>query len=80
MAKTCQITGKKVITGNNVSHSHKKTRRTFRPNLFKKKYFLADEDRWIHLIVSTSGMKIIQKKGLSKALKEAKEKGIISKY
>jgi large subunit ribosomal protein L28 len=80
MAKTCQITGKKVITGNNVSHSHKKTRRTFRPNLFKKKYFLADENRWIHLIVSTSGMKIIQKKGLSKALKEAKEKGIISKY
>jgi large subunit ribosomal protein L28 len=80
MAKTCQITGKRVITGNNVSHSHKKTRRTFRPNLFKKKYFLADENRWIHLIVSTSGMKIIQKKGLSKALKEAKEKGIISKY
>lgn len=80
MAKICQITGKKVITGNNVSHSHKKTRRTFRPNLFKKKYFLPDENRWIHLIVSTSGMKIIQKKGLSKALKEAKEKGIISKY
>ncbi len=80
MAKVCQITGKKVITGNNVSHSHKKTRRTFRPNLFKKKYFLADENRWIYLTVSTSGMKIIRKKGLNKALAEAKEKGIITKY
>lgn len=80
MAKVCQITGKKVITGNNVSHSHKKTRRTFRPNLFKKKYFLPDENRWIHLTVSTSGMKIIRKKGLAKALQEAKAKGIITKY
>ncbi|MEA2042758.1 MAG: 50S ribosomal protein L28 [Bacteroidota bacterium] len=80
MAKICQITGKGVITGNNVSHSHAKTKRTFRPNLFRKKYFLADESRWIHLMVSTSGMKIIQKKGLSKALQEAKAKGYITKY
>ena len=80
MAKICQITGKGVITGNNVSHSHKKTKRTFRPNLFKKKYFLADENRWVYLMVSTSGMRIIQKKGLAKALKEAKANGYISKY
>ncbi len=80
MSRVCQITGKCVVAGNNVSHSHKKTKRTFKPNLFKKKYFLEDEDRWIDLKVSAKGMKIINKIGISKALKDAKEKGFISKY
>ena len=80
MSRVCQITGKKVVAGNNVSHSHKKTKRTFKPNLFNKKYYLQDEDRWIVLKVSAKGMKIINKKGISKALKDAKEKGFITKY
>ncbi len=80
MTKTCQITGKKVITGNNVSHSHKKTKRTFHPNISKKKFYLPEEDRWIQLIVSNNGLRIINKKGLATALKEAKEKGYIQTY
>ena len=80
MSKICQITGKKVISGNNVSHSHKKTKRRFYPNLFKKKYYLEDENRWISLIVSAHGMKIIKKTGISTALKKAKEKGYINKF
>jgi len=80
MSKVCQITGKSAVSGNNVSHSHKKTKRTFKPNLFKKKYFLESEGRWIILKVSTSGMRNINKNGLAASLKEAKEKGYISKY
>ncbi len=80
MTKTCQITGKKVITGNNVSHSHKKTKRTFHPNISRKKFYLPEEDRWIQLLVSNNGLRIINKKGLATALKEAKEKGYIRTY
>lgn len=80
MSRVCQITGKKVITGNNVSHSHKKTRRKFYPNLFVKKFYLPEEDRWITLKVSAAGIRIINKKGLQAALREAKEKGYIDKY
>lgn len=80
MTKTCQITGKKVITGNNVSHSHRKTKRTFHPNISKKKFYLPEEDRWIQLIVSNNGLRIINKKGLAGALKSAQEKGYIKSY
>ena len=80
MSRVCQITGKKVITGNNVSHSHKKTRRKFYPNLFVKKFYLPEEDRWITLKVSAAGIRLINKKGLQAALREAKEKGYIDKY
>ncbi len=80
MSRICQITGKRGLVGNNVSHSNKKTKRTFYPNLFTKRYFLEEEDRWINLKVSAAGMKIINKKGLKAALEEAKEKGYIAKY
>ena len=80
MSRVCQITGKRVMTGNNVSHSKKRTRRTFYPNLLDKKFYLPEEDRWINLKVSAAGLRIINKKGLYNALKEAKEKGIIDKY
>jgi len=80
MARICQITGKKAMRGNNVSHSKRRTKRLFLPNLFEKKYFLPEENRWITLQVSAAGMRLIDKKGLSTALKEAKEKGYISKY
>jgi len=80
MSKICEITGKRVMTGNNVSHSNKKSKRKFYPNLFNKKYFLQDEDRWITLKVSTSGMRTINKIGLKNALKKAQEKGLIKNY
>lgn len=80
MSRVCQITGKKVMTGNNVSHSNKKSKRKFYPNLFKKKYFLEGEKRWVSIKVSAAGMKTINKVGLEKALKSAKEKGFIDKY
>ena len=81
MARVCHITGKRMMVGNNVSHSNRKTKRTFQINLFKKKrFYLEEEKRWIKLDVSTHGLRIIDKKGLKNALKEATEKGFISKY
>ena len=78
--KVCQITGKKALVGNNVSHSNKKTKRIFSPNLKTKRFFLEEKDgksRWIPLKVSTRGMRTINKKGLAAALKEAKALGKI---
>lgn len=80
MARVCQITGKKVITGNNVSHSKRRTRRKFYPNLFDKRFYLVEEDRWVKLRVSASGIRLINKKGLKTALEEAKEKGYLKTY
>ena len=80
MSKICQVTGKKVMVGNNVSHSKRRTRRKFYPNLFMKKYYLPEEERWISLKVSAAGIRLISKKGLTKTLKEAKEKGYILNY
>lgn len=77
MSKVCQITGKKVITGNNVSHSKRRTRRTFEPNLFTRKFFNADTNEWITLKVSAAGMRNIDKKGLTACIKEAKAKGFM---
>ncbi len=78
MSKVCQVTGKKMMVGNNVSHSKRRTKRRFYPNLFKKKFYLPEEDRWISLIVSAAGIRTINKKGLVAALKEAKEKGYVT--
>jgi large subunit ribosomal protein L28 len=80
MSRICQITGKKMTVGNNVSHSNRRTKRTFLPNLFDKKYFLQEEKRWITLRVSAAGMRNITKMGLKKALDEAKCKGYITSY
>jgi large subunit ribosomal protein L28 len=80
MSKVCQVTGKKAMIGNNVSHSKRRTKRKFLPNLFNKKYFLAEEKRWISLKISAAGIRLIDKKGLTTALKEAKEKGYILNY
>lgn len=73
----CQITGKKVISGNNVSKSHSKTRRKFYPNLQKKKFYVPKEDKWMTLTVSTEGLRIINKRGIDICLKESKEKGYL---
>ncbi|MCE2773576.1 MAG: 50S ribosomal protein L28 [Bacteroidetes bacterium] len=77
MSRVCQITGKRTIVGNNVSHSNRKTKRTFQPNLQKKRFYLEDEKRWITLKVSTSGMRTINKIGIKEALKRAIEGGFI---
>jgi large subunit ribosomal protein L28 len=77
MSKVCQITGKHVITGNKVSHSNRKTRRTFEPNLQDRKYFLAGENKWVSLRVSAAGMRTINKIGIETAMKQAKEKGFL---
>jgi large subunit ribosomal protein L28 len=79
MSKVCQITGKRAISGNNVSHANNKTKRKFYPNLFEKKFFLEDEQKWIKLKVSSAGLKLIDKKGASAVIKEAKEKGFLKK-
>ncbi len=75
MSRICEITGKKMITGNNVSHSHSKTRRRFYPNLQTKKFYIPEEDKWITLKVSAAGIRNINKKGIFACLKEAREKG-----
>ncbi len=80
MSKVCQVTGKKAMNGNNVSHSKRRTKRRFYPNLFDKKYYLPEEKRWITLKVSAAGIRLINKKGLTSALKEAREKGYILNY
>jgi large subunit ribosomal protein L28 len=80
MSQICQITGKKAMVGNNVSHSKRRTKRVFMPNLFIKRFFLENENRWISLKVSASGIKDITKKGLEQALKDAQEKGFIKSY
>lgn len=79
MSKICQITGKKAMMGNNVSHSKRRTKKRFDINLIRKRFYLPEEDRWISLRVTTSGLRTINKIGLDNALKEAKEKGLISK-
>ena len=77
MSRVCQITGKRAMVGNNVSHSKRRTKRRFDVNLFKKKFYMPGEDRWVQLTVSAAGMRTINKKGLKTALAEAKEKGLV---
>lgn len=77
MSRICQITGKKMMNGNSVSHSNIKTKRKFYPNLQTKKFFVPEENKFVTLKVSTSGIRTINKIGISAALKEAKDKGFI---
>lgn len=68
------------MVGNNVSHSKRRTKRTFDVNLFDKKVFLPEENRWVNLRVSAAGIRLINKIGLKKALDEAKSKGYIKNF
>ena len=77
MSRVCQITGKKVVTGNNVSHSKRKTKRKFYPNLQTKKFFIPEEDKWVTLKVSASALRTINKNGITAVLKEAKAQGMM---
>ncbi len=76
MSKICQITGKKVQFGNNVSKAINKTKRRFNANIISKRFYIPEEDRSVKLKVSTSVLKTINKKGISAVLKDAKAKGI----
>ena len=78
MSKVCQITGKTYMMGNNVSHSKRRTKRRFEPNLFYKKFFLPAENRWVELRITAAGLRLINKVGVQAALNDAKAKGFIS--
>ncbi|MFI5123991.1 MAG: 50S ribosomal protein L28 [Chitinophagales bacterium] len=75
MSKVCQVTGKRPITGNKVSHSNIKTKRRFLPNLQQKKFFLAEEDKWVTLKLSSEGIRTINKRGLYTVVKELRKAG-----
>lgn len=77
MARVCQVTGKKRQIGNNVSHSKRRTKREFAPNLQNKRFWLEEEQRFVSLKVSAAGMRTINKNGLSAVLKVSKEKGLL---
>jgi len=78
MSKICQITGKRAMVGNNVSHSNLRTKRKFDVNLFTKKFYWVEQDCWVDLNVSANGLRTINKIGLDAAIKNAAEKGYIN--
>jgi large subunit ribosomal protein L28 len=80
MSRICQITGKKRMVGNNVSHSKRRTKREFAPNLKTKRFWSEEEQRFITLKVSAAGIRTIRKKGLHTALKDAKAAGLVNIY
>ena len=75
MSRVCQVTGKRPMSGNNVSHSHRKTRRRFLPNLHHRKFWVASENRWVNLRVSTKGLRIIDKNGIDTVLAGIRARG-----
>jgi large subunit ribosomal protein L28 len=80
MSRVCQITGKKKMVGNNVSHSKRRTKRRFYPNLKKKRFFLEEENRWVSLKVSAAAIRTINKNGLKATLDKAVDKGNLKTY
>ncbi|HVM86664.1 MAG TPA: 50S ribosomal protein L28 [Puia sp.] len=76
MARVCQITGKVPVSGHSVSHSNIKTKRRFLPNLQTKRFFLAEEDKWVTLKVSSEGLRTINKNGLYNTVKKLRAEGV----
>ena len=79
MSRVCELTGKRAMTGNNVSFSNRKNKRKFNINLTKKRFYLPEEDKWLTLKVTTSALKNINKKGISAVIKEARANGFLTK-
>jgi large subunit ribosomal protein L28 len=77
MSRVCELTGKGPMSGNNVSHSNRKTKRTFLPNLKTKKFYIPEMDRWVTLKVSTSAIRTMNKVGIFAYLKDLEKKGEI---
>ena len=75
MSKICEISGKRVMFGNNVSKALNRTKRRFDANIINKRFYIPEEDKWVTLTLSTATLKTINKKGISAVLKEAREKG-----
>jgi large subunit ribosomal protein L28 len=75
MSRVCQVTGKKAMVGNTVSHANNRSKRRFEVNLQTKRYWLEDEKRWVRLRVSTSGMKVINQRGIAAVIRELRAKG-----
>ena len=75
MSKVCQVTGKRPMSGNNVSHAHNKTRRRFLPNLHTHRFWLESEKRFVKLRVSSKGMRIIDKRGIDDVVAELRAQG-----
>jgi large subunit ribosomal protein L28 len=75
MSRVCQVTGKRPVTGCNVSHAHNKTKRRFLPNLHYHRFWVESEKRWVRLRISTSGMRIIDKKGIDAVLADLRARG-----
>lgn len=79
MARVCQLTGKRMMVGNNVSHSKRRTKRRFYPNLVTKKFYIPSEDKWVSLKVSTSALRTVNKVGIEEAIKRARAQGLVIK-
>ncbi len=79
MSRVCELTGKKAMVGNNVSHALNRTKRKFNANLIKKRFYIPEEDKWITLKVSAAALKTINKKGIAAVLKDARAKGFLNK-
>ncbi len=79
MSRVCELTGKKAMSGNNVSFSNKKNKRKFNVNLAKKRFYLLEEDKWLTLRVSTSALKNINKNGITAVVKKARQEGFLNK-
>lgn len=75
MLKVCQVTGKRPISGNNVSHARNKTKRRFNPNIRKHRFWVASENNWVRLRVTSKGMRIIDKKGIDTVLADIRKSG-----
>jgi len=75
MSRVCQVTGKKPVSGNNVSHANNRTRRRFLPNLHTHKFWVESENRWVKLRVSTKGMRIIDKNGIDTVIADMRKRG-----
>ena len=75
MARVCQITGKRTVSGNNVSHANNRTKRTFKPNIHDRRFWVESEKRWVRLRVSHKGLRIIDKKGIYSVLKDLRARG-----
>ncbi len=76
MSRVCQVTGKKPVSGNNVSHANNRTRRRFLPNLHSHKFWIESENRWVKLRISAKGMRIIDKNGIDAVIADMRMRGI----
>jgi large subunit ribosomal protein L28 len=75
MSRVCQVTGKRVLTGHNVSHANNKTKRRFLPNLHERRFFVPSENRWVKLRVSSQALRTIDKNGIEAVLAELRARG-----